>query len=116
PAGQLRQPIGRHRLKAQRLRVLVLAAWPFQIDDQIARYPPCSCAAYVFLDQSKREIDPRCHSRRGVEIAVTNEECVWLDAHVWKSPCDIGREPPMGRHPPAIEQTARRQCVDASAD
>ena len=22
----------------------------------------------------------------------------------------------MGRHPPAIEQTARRQCVDASAD
>ena len=39
PAGELRQPIGRYRLKAEWLRVLILAARSFQIDDQIARHP-----------------------------------------------------------------------------
>src|SRR5213082_766620 len=49
-------------------------------------------------------------------MAVTDEERVWLDPQVWKSPCDIDREPPMGRHAPAIEQTGRRQGVDTGAD
>src|SRR5262249_45208446 len=116
PAGELRQPISRHRLKTQRLGVLVLTARSFQIDNQIARYPKGGFAPQVFLDQSKSEIDPCCYSRRSVEIAVTNEESIGLDAQIWKTPRDIGRKPPMRRHSPAIEQTCRGQCVDAGTD
>ena len=91
PAGQFRQSIRRHRLKAQRFRILILAARPFQKDDQIARHPQRRLAPQVFLDQSQREIDPGRHAGRGVEMAVLNKECVRLHPQIGKTPGHIGR-------------------------
>src|SRR5258706_1418362 len=80
---RLLNPIG-FGVDVQESRVLGLATRSPMVNDQC----PCCFArllgSYVAFDQSQREVDSRCHSRRCPDIAITHEQPIDLDTRFGK--------------------------------
>ena len=75
--------------------------------------PPCGArcqvGACVLADQVQTQVQARCHSCRGQNGALVNEQDCGVDVDVGIPPRQLGGELPMGGSTPAVEQTGSSQ-------
>ena len=104
------------RLELQRLGILFLTAGTFQINDHLARDRERDLRSKILLDQREREINPGGDAGRSVELPVLHEQGVRLHLQLRKTLRDISRKAPVRRDAAAIQQSRRRQSVNAGAN
>src|SRR5690349_5362182 len=116
PCHEIGEAIGRAHLELERLGILLLPARALEINDKLARDRERELRAMVFLDQREREIDAGRDAARGVEPTVLDEERIAVDAQRRKARGERIGVAPVRRDLAAVEETRRRDAVDARAD
>ncbi len=115
--------VGQRRLDAIRLRVefgqhreLRLPSRAAMVDHELLRHGTGHLDPEVVLDERQREVDAGRHAGGGPHRAVANEDAVFLDADRRKTALQFARPQPVGRRPPAVQDSRVGQHERAGAD
>jgi hypothetical protein len=103
-------------LQRERGAELRLTARAAKKDDEGARHEQRQFRAPVFFDQRQRQINAGSHSRRGVDIPITNKDRIGIELDGGKT---FGHSPakmPVRRRAPPVEQAGGGQGERAHAD
>src|SRR5215813_4497855 len=85
PSDQFCERIGRTCLKLERLGILLLSAWTFEIDHQFARHRERDTRSEIFFNQRQGKIYPGCKTGRGVEVPILKMQRARIDLDLRKS-------------------------------
>lgn len=113
---EVRVPIGRAALEAERLRELRLAARTSDVDHELACDAKRCGRAEVFFDQGQREVDAGRDPGRRVELTVVDEERIGIETELRESGGDVVDEAPVRRRAATVEEARRGETVDPGTD
>src|SRR5205823_1418303 len=97
PALKLAQRLAPWRLPGELGAELRLAAGPLEEEHQPPRHLERDVRAEVVLDERERQVDPRRHAGRGVDVPVAYEDRLGLHGYLGVAPAQLRAGRPVGR-------------------
>ena len=97
PSLQVANRFAIRALRSELSRELRLPSRAPQEHHQLSCHAQRDSAPVIFLDQGQRKVDSRGHPRRGIDVAIANEDWIGLDPDCWKAPRQRVAEAPVSR-------------------